>query len=1132
VTEALQPSWPSEPYKGLAHYGPDDRPLFTGRDEDVDVCIHFLAAPETRILLLHGQTGCGKSSFLRAGLIPSLEERAFGYLFLRDTAGAPVFIRCGPDPIGRIAEHLFSFASQPVKIDTARGERVYDVSEACLGCKDVKDYIEACRKPGLLTHSLLALAKLLPYTLVIILDQAEEVITLAEGKSDYRRQFFRFVREFSTTNFPLKLVLALRKDNSGEFIGLAQMGGSLELPPLPTDTGTFQTSQLAANGGAAARDAPATGGDGHTRPVKSDIKIFLLSELTREEVLHAIVQPTLKTPVDDRPPPFDTYQFDYADGVARRIVDDIFDATSSTAVLPVMQIVCRDLYNRATTQDPGAALTAAPPLKRPKPWRIDLTLYETGGGIQGPVDRHVSRSLVGSFGSMVPAGEIKAEERRWRDILFRLVRRESDGTVHTNIVSLAQLRVMADELQPIAKVDQVVEYLTRPDVLLLRRVTILSADDSDEGRWYSLGHDFIGMVLQHWKVRQLEAETAHRRVLKIAKTTGLGIGIAAAVLGTVIYVGYRASEHGKTAQQYQTLVDTSDLQAQREDPMFALLLAAHAAGLATDLSNDLWLIKSERDVAADKLLAGMVAGLPKTVTFAPGTTSAAAGDSPGSNRNMALPKAGGYLVVDAAAAQIVTEGAGERRPVKHELKAMPGVGPGEPSAEAWITIEEPKAGTVLLMRSLNWAPTQDLAYSSHQLFVFSGDNTLGPYDGEDFRHFVEDDSRPRGTPAQPEQRGKVPGKAPGAGDGSQQSVGRLTEQGFSGLDLTGGVVVLYKMRPPSPATTKGTLTVDSFVFDERKSPKPFRRGFAADKSTAIEFEQNPTFGLVAPQMIDGYLLVPRTGVEAQGIQTPIIVRYDLRRSRRGDGQGSELQELEQLLQCTRDQRCQWQLLPRRDTGSLIIFGSTLPSTQIGQQSIDQLSLVDLDNFDRFVVADVSSGRAIEIGAADLRHQLAECAPDRLVEGAGAAAPKFKMPARLFVSGSIDSLIVGFPLSHAIDVIRVNTARSTRTTQCIGTFMVPPDISGWSVSSDGTRLLGVGPKSGTAWSLNQPVKDRAATLLKDKADLVKLACSAGLLDYRPSKTKTAGMSLEPGSRVCAGGAPATRNVTPPARTDGS
>jgi hypothetical protein len=68
------------------YFRPQDRALLAGRDDDVAVCSTLLAHPQTRVLLVHGPTGCGKSSFLRAGLIPAVEEGA-GYLFFKTKGG-------------------------------------------------------------------------------------------------------------------------------------------------------------------------------------------------------------------------------------------------------------------------------------------------------------------------------------------------------------------------------------------------------------------------------------------------------------------------------------------------------------------------------------------------------------------------------------------------------------------------------------------------------------------------------------------------------------------------------------------------------------------------------------------------------------------------------------------------------------------------------------------------------------------------------------------------------------------------------------------------------------------------------------------------------------------------------------
>ncbi|MGW2718146.1 nSTAND1 domain-containing NTPase [Streptomyces sp. NPDC001492] len=60
------------PYRGLARFEPDDRHLFFGRARMVDEVGHLVC--EHRFAVLFGPSGSGKSSLLRAGLIPRLQE--------------------------------------------------------------------------------------------------------------------------------------------------------------------------------------------------------------------------------------------------------------------------------------------------------------------------------------------------------------------------------------------------------------------------------------------------------------------------------------------------------------------------------------------------------------------------------------------------------------------------------------------------------------------------------------------------------------------------------------------------------------------------------------------------------------------------------------------------------------------------------------------------------------------------------------------------------------------------------------------------------------------------------------------------------------------------------------------------
>lgn len=93
------------PFPGLASFGDDDADaaLFYGRSREVAEMLEALrqmrAAAERRPFMILGASGAGKSSLLKAGIIPRLRREVPGWLPLRA-------FRPGGDPLLNFAEAL------------------------------------------------------------------------------------------------------------------------------------------------------------------------------------------------------------------------------------------------------------------------------------------------------------------------------------------------------------------------------------------------------------------------------------------------------------------------------------------------------------------------------------------------------------------------------------------------------------------------------------------------------------------------------------------------------------------------------------------------------------------------------------------------------------------------------------------------------------------------------------------------------------------------------------------------------------------------------------------------------------------------------------------------------------------
>lgn len=481
--------WPSSPYKGLSFYLKGDVPLFAGREDDIVRCSSLLNLGATRILVLHGTTGCGKSSFLRAGLIPHLEGRSTGFKFLdddEDDESKALFVRSTDNPLVSVAEAIYNFASNDYQIETPIGTETISLSEVLQKYESRNDFLEQAGKDGKqMVEVLRQISSKLSRTLILIIDQGEEVLTLRPGKDgdEERCHFFEFMSLFSRSQFDLKLLVALRTEYFGKFYAETQQDDSL------------------------------------------DMRHFYLRDLTREQLIRAIERPTMKEMVFNHGHPFDQYQFSYEEGLAGEIADDLISRNLAGGVLPVLQIVCDRLYLKTKPTD-GAKI----------PWVIKKEDYHSLRGIEEQLDDYIKQALVDLCKkNSIPDSEIVNETARWRDVLCLLAKMQVDGTVTTEVKPASELATEAKRAGCKLDFQETMRLLSSDNSRILRYVKVISLKSHEAIDCYSLGHDAIGLVLLRWKVAREELKASQIRERQSSILTGMIMSIVSFLIAGVIY---------------------------------------------------------------------------------------------------------------------------------------------------------------------------------------------------------------------------------------------------------------------------------------------------------------------------------------------------------------------------------------------------------------------------------------------------------------------------------------------------------------------------------------------------------------------------------------------------------------------
>lgn len=187
------------PYPGLRSFDESDAAVFFGRDLDVrrvlDRIDPSIPEPDGQLFAIIGASGAGKSSLVRAGVVPRLLDQK-GWVV------APPF-EPGTFPLDRLAASLTAAGGHPVDASTLRSEGLARVASRLLDAR-----------PG-------------SRRLLIVIDQAEQLTTLLPADRD---PFLQVMATGLVAHSPVTLVITLRQDRLNEMQPLAPIGPMIREP--------------------------------------------------------------------------------------------------------------------------------------------------------------------------------------------------------------------------------------------------------------------------------------------------------------------------------------------------------------------------------------------------------------------------------------------------------------------------------------------------------------------------------------------------------------------------------------------------------------------------------------------------------------------------------------------------------------------------------------------------------------------------------------------------------------------------------------------------------------------------------------------------------------------------------------
>ena len=187
------------PYVGLRPFESEDSLYYFGRREQIKALLRQLH--QTRFLAVVGSSGCGKSSLVRAGLIPNLEA---GFLVQDRDLWRIAAMKPGDAPLQSLARALLTVLGESTETET------------------LEIYTESIRRKGVqavLEKTLSALDRR-DANLLLLVDQFEELFRFQRERDGGQEEAADFVsillRLVEQAEAPIFICLTMRSDFLGD----------------------------------------------------------------------------------------------------------------------------------------------------------------------------------------------------------------------------------------------------------------------------------------------------------------------------------------------------------------------------------------------------------------------------------------------------------------------------------------------------------------------------------------------------------------------------------------------------------------------------------------------------------------------------------------------------------------------------------------------------------------------------------------------------------------------------------------------------------------------------------------------------------------------------------------------------